>query len=552
MTLGQRISQYRKQAGLSQEALGERLGVSRQAVSKWETGAAAPDMENLLALAREFGVSVAELTGTPETPQDTTKPAPSFGFDLIKTRRLFVFLTLAILLPTLWSILWKILPKGNQPNTPDVSISAEAALNSTEQPTPSPAPETDFALLWYGADGHEEFLKLGEQASLFPFDTTLKLTEPLESYDTDFGSMTSHVADCGAVRVGYYHIEEDSASDPESSDRESVWHLSTIVSNVRTPRGIHPGSTKAQVLEAYGDELVYCLKSGSGYTIAPYDYSYAYQTPETGGAALVLFMKDGLVSATQVEHMAEWGSEAYAPDHVHYFPLQNGEPDFSMRVEQERENISDTRKIYIAWNQLVTNNNLSAEERYAYRQTVFGLLPLIDWTEMRTLGATDMDPDAGIFGFIAWLSQQETYSPSEILWLQMAHHAKGLDGAYAESFSHVLTQAFFFDPAVFAKALSDHALDDAKRWSVIIGVAYDSPWYEPQHTQAVKVLEAAFLNGTFTEEEAGWARLLYLYLTTKPENGSFDESLPRTPAELEHWSAAHPDWWDEAWEKDAP
>lgn len=61
MTLGQRITQYRKQLGVSQEELGARLGVSRQAVSKWETGAATPDMENLLALAREFGVSVAEL-----------------------------------------------------------------------------------------------------------------------------------------------------------------------------------------------------------------------------------------------------------------------------------------------------------------------------------------------------------------------------------------------------------------------------------------------------------------------------------------------------------
>ena len=38
MTLGQRISRYRKELGISQEALGERLGVSRQAVSKWETG----------------------------------------------------------------------------------------------------------------------------------------------------------------------------------------------------------------------------------------------------------------------------------------------------------------------------------------------------------------------------------------------------------------------------------------------------------------------------------------------------------------------------------
>ena len=58
MTLGQRICQYRKQLNISQEELGDRLGVSRQAVSKWETDLSVPDMNNLLALAREFGISV--------------------------------------------------------------------------------------------------------------------------------------------------------------------------------------------------------------------------------------------------------------------------------------------------------------------------------------------------------------------------------------------------------------------------------------------------------------------------------------------------------------
>ena len=75
MTLGQRISEYRKKLGISQEELGARLGVSRQAVSKWETDIASPDMENLLALSREFGISVAELTATPgETALEPSAP----------------------------------------------------------------------------------------------------------------------------------------------------------------------------------------------------------------------------------------------------------------------------------------------------------------------------------------------------------------------------------------------------------------------------------------------------------------------------------------------
>lgn len=65
MTLGQRISLYRKKLNISQEELGARLGVSRQAVSKWETDLSAPDLNNLIGLARELGVSLAELTETP-------------------------------------------------------------------------------------------------------------------------------------------------------------------------------------------------------------------------------------------------------------------------------------------------------------------------------------------------------------------------------------------------------------------------------------------------------------------------------------------------------
>ena len=61
MTLGKRIMQLRKRLGLTQEQLAERVGVSAQAVSKWETGAADPSTANLLALAKLYGVSPEEL-----------------------------------------------------------------------------------------------------------------------------------------------------------------------------------------------------------------------------------------------------------------------------------------------------------------------------------------------------------------------------------------------------------------------------------------------------------------------------------------------------------
>lgn len=57
MTLNERISIARKQSGLSQEQLGEKLGVSRQAVSKWETGQTNPDVAYVAEMCRLFGVS---------------------------------------------------------------------------------------------------------------------------------------------------------------------------------------------------------------------------------------------------------------------------------------------------------------------------------------------------------------------------------------------------------------------------------------------------------------------------------------------------------------
>ncbi len=61
MTLGERILHYRKCAGLSQEMLAERLGVSRQAVSKWEGDAAQPELDKIIALAKLFGITTDQL-----------------------------------------------------------------------------------------------------------------------------------------------------------------------------------------------------------------------------------------------------------------------------------------------------------------------------------------------------------------------------------------------------------------------------------------------------------------------------------------------------------
>ena len=74
-TLGQRIREHRRRAGMSQEALARQLDVSRQAVTKWESGQSAPSTENLFRLAELFHTTV-DLLLLPEQAGPSKADAP--------------------------------------------------------------------------------------------------------------------------------------------------------------------------------------------------------------------------------------------------------------------------------------------------------------------------------------------------------------------------------------------------------------------------------------------------------------------------------------------
>ena len=61
--ISEKLLYYRKSKGYSQEELAEKIGVSRQAVSKWERGESLPDSNNLIALSRLYSISIDELLG---------------------------------------------------------------------------------------------------------------------------------------------------------------------------------------------------------------------------------------------------------------------------------------------------------------------------------------------------------------------------------------------------------------------------------------------------------------------------------------------------------
>ena len=71
LEIANKLQQLRKDKGYSQEELAEQLGVSRQAVSKWERAEASPDTDNLIALSKIYNVSLDELLGINNKKEET-------------------------------------------------------------------------------------------------------------------------------------------------------------------------------------------------------------------------------------------------------------------------------------------------------------------------------------------------------------------------------------------------------------------------------------------------------------------------------------------------
>ena len=518
MTLGQRISRYRKELHISQEELGARLGVSRQAVSKWETDLSAPDMNNLLALAREFGVSVAELTETPEEPVPDAAyvekpPTPPFNFpQRCKGRLLWIVLGIFLLL--ILAVLALSASKPSETITPDPIPANEAEAK---------VPQSDFALiLGWTEDG--SFLELGAQEGEYPFGVPLLPDSEEAAAKGDNGDTVHTIGDpkTGGIRLTYSHMD---------GQPDTIIKLETAYTKeISTPRGIHVGSTKSEVVGTYGSELVYCVKEEND-TLVEHDYFYAYQPQEAFSNSICFFMKDGLVSGIRVENMLDAGNQAYAVNNISIFPIQrNGDPDYSNRQDIYQEPVDAARQVYIAWNQLVTNQNLSAEEQYAYRRDVFTNLPNMDWQEFGELGG--INGDDTIFALMDWLREQDGYSSNEIYYIQRGYAAGGLDGAYSENYCSILASAVAYDPVSFAKELAyDSGTDESElRTRILMGTAYGIDYPPNRADAAVEALNAAIDTNALTAEENGWAKLLRYYLAN-PNDGYYAD-YPKTPAEL--------------------
>ena len=118
MDVAERLAALRKRAGLSQGDVAERLNVSRQAVSRWETGFTVPSTDNLSHLGRLYGVTLDELLSysaalPPEKPQEEAPaqqpkaeapaptPSPAAASALAHAKVIIIALSILCLLPAI-------------------------------------------------------------------------------------------------------------------------------------------------------------------------------------------------------------------------------------------------------------------------------------------------------------------------------------------------------------------------------------------------------------------------------------------------------------------
>lgn len=121
--IGEKIKKLREEAGMSQEALAEKMGVTRQAVSKWENDLSMPDMQNLLKLSALFGVSMEEWTKKETDERRKKRPARS---------KLFLFFAAFICGVLLVVLIMVLMFAATTSTVEDGSISEEVFLIEEE------------------------------------------------------------------------------------------------------------------------------------------------------------------------------------------------------------------------------------------------------------------------------------------------------------------------------------------------------------------------------------------------------------------------------------
>lgn len=229
MSLPQKLQEYRRREKLSQEELANRLGVSRQSVSKWEQGLSFPETDKLIELSTMMGVTIDSLLkDSPEPPPPeeapTEPPVPSKSPVWLKA--------LAVVLIVLVAVIALITPR---PNAGDPAHPTETApINQTETTLPNETeslPTETVPQQTEPAFRNEDLAEL--QAWFFDFARTYRL-DYLPTFTEEAGPPTD-VAEYlyWAFAINLDNWGEDKGTMTKTYIADTVWQY------FRTPAGSH-------------------------------------------------------------------------------------------------------------------------------------------------------------------------------------------------------------------------------------------------------------------------------------------------------------------------
>lgn len=156
MELGKQIYELRKKANLSQEQLAEKVGVSRQTISKWELGETAPDIKQAQALSQVFSVSLDELTGndTKEVIYKKVSNTEKLAGLIIKVIKIWGIIILACLIVAVVGIVLFGFVRG------EGSVEFE---NNVEKVTFTEVVGEETYIITIGSDGYFEGIGMSEE-----------------------------------------------------------------------------------------------------------------------------------------------------------------------------------------------------------------------------------------------------------------------------------------------------------------------------------------------------------------------------------------------------
>lgn len=156
MELGKQIYELRKKANLSQEQLAEKVGVSRQTISKWELGETAPDIKQAQVLSQVFSVNLDELTGndTKEVIYKKVSNTEKLAGLIIKVIKIWGIIILACLIVAVVGIVLFCFVRG------EGSVEFE---NNVEKVTFTEVVGEETYIITIGSDGYFEGIGMSDE-----------------------------------------------------------------------------------------------------------------------------------------------------------------------------------------------------------------------------------------------------------------------------------------------------------------------------------------------------------------------------------------------------